>query len=98
MLILAIFSNIKNLFSKAGDVGGSVSLDTSGAASFATDVGGGGVPTSGVNFLDQPQTTLTGGGTTPPPAPIVIKNVISEHEVTSVQNSVLEIASQATIH
>lgn len=96
--IASIFAGIKALFAKAGDVGGAPSLDTgtnfSGASASISD----NTP-SGVNFLDQPQTGLGGGtgGNTPPPPPIVIKNVISEHEITSVQDRVSNITRQATI-
>lgn len=95
--VFAIFAQIKSIFSKAGASGGGPSLDTGGfsapsSSSFSN------VP-SGVNFLNQPSTNLNGGGNNnnvPPPVPIVIQNVISESDITSVQKKVNTIETQAT--
>jgi hypothetical protein len=79
------------------DSGSAPSSDSGFSGGGRGDVGTG-IP-SGVNELQQPTTTLGQGGTTPVPSqPIVIKNIISEHEITVAQNSIGSIVAQATIH
>lgn len=97
--VIGIFAGLSSLFSKAGDIGGSPSLDTSAGGVSMPGAGSASNVPSGTTFLEQPSTQLGNNtGEKPPLFPnIVIKNVISESEITSVQDRVSSITKQATI-
>lgn len=91
--VVASFGAVKQLLSKAGS-SSDVSLETGigvSTSSFQSS-------SAGVNFLNQPQTTLPGNNNQPPPPPIIIHNVISETDISRVQAVAGSIKAQATIH
>ena len=91
--ILTIFAEVKSLFSKSGNIGGTPTLDTGGGG-----FGGGSIP-SGVNLLQQPSTKLDDNNSSSSSSPVVIQNNvnISESDIRKVQDKVNKISAQALI-